>query len=574
MKSNRTLWRAFGVPAIIALIGFGMAACDNATTPSPNFNHVNLDGTWLGTGAATGVTVTISGTGWSISGGIFGDSGTFNRQGDIATLNSTVNGNVGTARIVSENRIRLEIEEGIFYFDRGLPGEPGDCGYYPCECPGIGEPGDCGYYPCECPGIGEPGDCGYYPCECPGIGEPGDCGYYPCECPGIGEPGDCGYYPCECPGIGQPGDCGYYPCDCLEYVPAADLTALNNAIDTASGMLYGVIPETNADNVPPGAYWATQAAIDAITSAIAAAEAARDYADPTQATIDSALTILNDAIEAFKYARRRGTTINLTALNAAITKAQDLLSQTSFATSADAVSPNAYWATQAAIDAITSAIAAAARVYDDGTTQATISAAVAALNTATAEFEYARRRGTPINLSALNNAITTAEPLLVGIVPSDDGIGVTTGFWAPQAAITAFTNAITTARGVRDNPTTMAAVNSATADLGIAQAEFLVARQPGTYIPTGPGNFSINFANFQNPIPQITGPTLSLRAGGTGEIRITGLPADASVNWLSQGSPISQGTNLAGGTASLALNWDRHDGRIGTHLVHHEPQKR
>jgi len=89
----------------------------------------------------------------------------------------------------------------------------------------------------------------------------------------------------------------------------------------------------------------------------------------------------------------------------------------------------------------------------------------------------------------------------------------------------------------------------------------------GTYIPTGPGNFSISFANFQNPIPQITGPTLSLRAGGTGEIRITGLPADASVNWLSQGDPITEGTNLAGGTASLALNSGIHGGGIGTHLV-------
>ena len=80
-------------------------------------------------------------------------------------------------------------------------------------------------------------------------------------------------------------------------------------------------------------------------------------------------------------------------------------------------------------------------------------------------------------------------------------------------------------------------------------------------------NFSISFAGFTNPIQQITGPTLSLRAGGTGEIRITGLPADASVNWLFQGSQITEGTTLVGNVATLALDASFHGDSIVNRYV-------
>ena len=88
-------------------------------------------------------------------------------------------------------------------------------------------------------------------------------------------------------------------------------------------------------------------------------------------------------------------------------------------------------------------------------------------------------------------------------------------------------------------------------------------------IPPSYGDFTINFAGFTNPIPgNITGPDLNLRNNNaTGEIRITGIPAGANVNWFFQNAPITTGTTLAGGTATLALNPALHSERIGTHTV-------
>ena len=87
--------------------------------------------------------------------------------------------------------------------------------------------------------------------------------------------------------------------------------------------------------------------------------------------------------------------------------------------------------------------------------------------------------------------------------------------------------------------------------------------------PPGYRNFTINFAGFTNPIPgNIIGPDLNLRNNNAaGEIRITGIPAGATVNWFLQNAPITNGTTLADGTATLALNQAIHGGMIGTHAV-------
>jgi len=90
--------------------------------------------------------------------------------------------------------------------------------------------------------------------------------------------------------------------------------------------------------------------------------------------------------------------------------------------------------------------------------------------------------------------------------------------------------------------------------------------QPGT----GAKDFTIDFADFTNPIPEpeITGPDLSLRDNkATGEISITGLPENATVNWFFQNDPVANGTTFADGTAILVLNQALHGGMIGTHAV-------
>jgi len=116
--------KLFGIVAVVAMFGLSMTGCpplgnnDGGTI----FRHVSLDGMWSGTAPAIGVTMTVHGTGWAISGSMgsitFNDTGTFNRQGDSVSLHSLFGGHVGMAHIVGEDRFRLEIENGTFYFIR------------------------------------------------------------------------------------------------------------------------------------------------------------------------------------------------------------------------------------------------------------------------------------------------------------------------------------------------------------------------------------------------------------------------------------------------------------------------
>jgi len=96
------------------------------------------------------------------------------------------------------------------------------------------------------------------------------------------------------------------------------------------------------------------------------------------------------------------------------------------------------------------------------------------------------------------------------------------------------------------------------------------ARWQPVSAPPDSVSFAISFAGFASPIPgDIAGPTLNLRDGATETIGITGLPAGASVDWFFQDdpAPIANGTTLAGGTATLALNPALHGDMIGEHAV-------
>jgi len=112
--------KRFGLGMLVMVLVFGVTVigCDNGNGTSLDFAHVNVDGTWNGIGDATGVTITISGNNWTITGGGFNDSGTFNRDGDTANLFSggTM---IGTVVITGENSFRISIPEGTFNFTRG-----------------------------------------------------------------------------------------------------------------------------------------------------------------------------------------------------------------------------------------------------------------------------------------------------------------------------------------------------------------------------------------------------------------------------------------------------------------------
>ena len=87
----------------------------------------------------------------------------------------------------------------------------------------------------------------------------------------------------------------------------ADKSALTAAIDAVDY----VVVSTDGSDVEPTDKWTTQAAKDAIDSAVAAAQAVVDKADATQVEVDDAVTALAEAVSAYEAAKQGGTKLSL-----------------------------------------------------------------------------------------------------------------------------------------------------------------------------------------------------------------------------------------------------------------------
>jgi hypothetical protein len=201
--------------------------------------------------------------------------------------------------------------------------------------------------------------------------------------------------------------------------PVVTTAALAAAISDAGAAKTGVVVNATAANVLVGTQWVTQAELDALDAAIAAAQAVADNAAATQAQVDAAVTALTTATAMFTAAKKDGAgnndpTVNKAALNTAIDAAKAAKTGVALDTDAANVSEGTTWATQAEVDALDAAIAATQAVADNAAaTQAQVDAAVTALTTATGTFNAAKKDGTNAQLAA--DAFTTAHAATVNL---------------------------------------------------------------------------------------------------------------------------------------------------------------
>jgi len=248
-----------------------------------------------------------------------------------------------------------------------------------------------------------------------------------------------------------------------------------------------------------------------------------------------------------------------TALATAISTATAALGTAVVNTAAANVPPAQQWVTQGVRDTLYAAIGVAQGVMGNvNATQAMVNAAVTTLNTARTTFEGLRQPGAPLDAGRLGTAISAAEGLLVGTVPSADGIGITSGYWAPQAAIATFQGAVTTAGTALTAATTRAQIDAAIAALEGAQTAFMNARQPGIYVPTGTGGINVNlreFADLAEDVDYDVGLEVSLASLPAEGLTIT-LDADGLtfnvVGWVHSGG-MSTGNSLTLQASQLNL---------------------
>ncbi|QGQ99291.1 hypothetical protein EHS13_32725 [Paenibacillus psychroresistens] len=226
--------------------------------------------------------------------------------------------------------------------------------------------------------------------------------------------------------------------------------ALNSAILLAVG-----IKESAVVGTLVGQY--TDSAKTALGTAISLATAVKNDTNANQATIDSAVIALDNAVSGFK-----ATAVQVpskTALNSAITAATNTKMSAVIGTLAGQY-------TNSAVTALGTAISLATAVKMDTTAnQATVDAAVAALNTAVSDFE-----ATAVSVSnkvALNSAITAATAIKTLAV-----VGTQVGQYT-NSAITALGTAITLATAVKMDPTAIqATVDAAVTTLNTAVSDF------------------------------------------------------------------------------------------------------
>jgi prefoldin subunit 5 len=94
--------------------------------------------------------------------------------------------------------------------------------------------------------------------------------------------------------------------------PAEDKAALTAAIAAATAVKSGVVVNTVAANVLVGTMWVTQAALDTLNTAIAAAEAVSTNIKATQAQVNAAASDLTAATTTFNSAKQNGTFVAVT----------------------------------------------------------------------------------------------------------------------------------------------------------------------------------------------------------------------------------------------------------------------
>jgi hypothetical protein len=150
------------------------------------------------------------------------------------------------------------------------------------------------------------------------------------------------------------------------------------------------------------------------------------------------------------------------------------------------------WVTQDEMTALTNAIASAETVKDKtAATQAEVDAATTALANATSAFTTAKKDGTKTettaaNKTALTNAINAANTAKDGVVTNTTAANVPVGTkWVTQAEMTAMANAIASAETVKNNASaTQTEVDAATTVLANATSAFTTAKKDGTKTET------------------------------------------------------------------------------------------
>jgi hypothetical protein len=236
----------------------------------------------------------------------------------------------------------------------------------------------------------------------------------------------------------------------------ANKDALTAAIANAEAAKPGIKTDTDAQNVPLGTQWVTQAELNALDTAISNATGVKNNSSANQSQVDSAVSVLNSAIAAFINARKAGsaTPVDRSALDAQIAGAESAINGVISAADAAGAAQGANWATPAQLDAINAAITTAR----NATTQTEVNTALTTLQNALNTFNNQVSGNPPGTKAAdftqaeMDDLIEKANTAKAGAVAAANGDDVPlTAFWVSEADLGALNNAINAAGTLSDS---------------------------------------------------------------------------------------------------------------------------
>lgn len=265
----------------------------------------------------------------------------------------------------------------------------------------------------------------------------------------------------------------------LYMMSTVSYTDLEAAIQSAQEQLAGVSVSPDGQDILIENYWVTQAAYNALASAITTAQGY--LSSINQSDVDSATATLEAAIDTFTAAKSEGTLTPGLILASTIEQANTLLVSLPISADGSEIPVGSYWVSQAAYDALNTAIATA-ETFLTSQNQSDIEGATADLEQAMAAFRDSKAEGT-LTTANLSAKITAAGELLSSVPVDENGENTVIGsYWVTQTAYDALNAAIATAEAFLTS-NSQTDIDNATTTLQGAMDTFTASKAEGTRDP-------------------------------------------------------------------------------------------
>lgn len=261
-----------------------------------------------------------------------------------------------------------------------------------------------------------------------------------------------------------------------------DITMLINAIDIAKAEKKDVVVSDNSDKVYYKSSWVTQSQLKQLNNSIEEAQKKiKEVRNDEQVVL--AANSLTKAIDVFIKAKKNGTYIDKSTLEAIIIKAEAEIENVEISTAAINVDYKKMWVQQDKWEVFITAIAVAKNKFFSVSTDEEVDEATNILAKAMKDFINDKKKGSHLDKSALETAIKTAKTEMGTISVSTTGADVDNKkWWVTQKEYDAFKDILKSITYIYENSTVDEQVLDAVNKLKEKITDFIKIKKKGKFV--------------------------------------------------------------------------------------------